>query len=73
MGLVVYALVLTVASIVGYYASMAAQKSRDVSPGAVEQPTVNQGDRFGMLFGTREVADPKVVWTDIATTEAIKK
>jgi hypothetical protein len=70
---IVYAIVVIVAGIVSYYASTRAQKAMSVAPGEVEQPTVNQGDRFPKLFGTRYIKAPKVVWMGDVTTEPIQK
>lgn len=70
---VVYAVITVVMTALSYYAAMKAQKSNSITPGEVEQPTVNQGDRVPKLFGTRMVTDPKVVWVDNVRTTAIKK
>ena len=70
---VVYAIVMIVAGLVSYYAAQRAQKSTQVAPGTVEQPTVNQGDRFGLLFGTREIKNPKVLWMGNTGTSPIQK
>lgn len=73
MWYIVYAIVVLIISLASYYAAQRANKGRDLTAGTVEQPTVNQGDRFGLLFGTREVKDPKVVWMGSTRTEPIQK
>lgn len=68
-----YVVALVISAIISYYASTRAQKATSVSPGEVTQPTVNQGDRFVKLFGTRYVDTPKVVWMGDVTTAPIQK
>lgn len=70
---VAYIVIAIVAAIASYYASTRAQKSQSVAPGEVEQPTVNQGDRFPKLFGTRYIKAPKVVWMGEVYTDPIQK
>ena len=70
---IVYAVVMIVVGIVSYFAAQRAQKATSLSPGDVTQPTVNQGDRFAKLFGTRYIDAPKVAWMGNVTTEPIQK
>jgi len=70
---VVYAVIVIIASVVSYYASMRAQKRQDVAAGQMEQPTINQGERFRMLFGSRQIKDVKIVWTSSTGTTPIQK
>lgn len=70
---IAYVIVMIVVAIVSYYAAMKAQKAQTMAPGSVTQPTVNQGDRFPLLFGTREITSPKIVWMGSTSTEAIQK
>jgi hypothetical protein len=69
-GYVIYFLVV---SIIAYYAAVRAQRSVDRAPESPMQPSINQGERVRVLFGTREVSDPKVVWMGPTTAYAIKK
>ena len=66
----VYAIIVSLAA---YYAARRAQRGSGLEPGIVEQPSVNQGDRVGMLFGTREIKSPKIVWMGSTIATAIKK
>lgn len=68
-----YAVVLVVSLALSYYMSVRAMKKTSLSPGEVSPPTVNQGDRFSKLFGTRYIKAPKVVWMGEVTTEPIQK
>ena len=70
---VVYAVVTIVVGLASYFAAQAAQKATSVAPGTVTQPSVNQGDRFPLLFGTREIKSPKVVWMGSTSTSPIQK
>lgn len=73
MTAVVYAIVMIVVGLVSYFAAQAAQKATKVEAGSVTQPTVNQGDRFPLLFGTREIRNPKVLWMGSTSTSPIQK
>ena len=68
-----YIVVALVAAIGSYYASTRANKPTSLAPGEVTQPTVNQGDRFAKLFGTRYIEAPKVAWMGDVTTDPIQK
>lgn len=69
-GYVIYFLIV---SIIAYYAAVRAQKAYNKAAETPAQPTVAQGERLRVLFGTREVSDPKVVWMGPTRTTAIKK
>jgi hypothetical protein len=70
---VAYAVIMLVSIAVSYYAAQRANKRQDVAAGQMEQPTINQGERFRMLFGSRQIKDVKIVWTSPTGTTPIKK
>lgn len=70
---IVYAVVMIIVGIVSYFAAQRAQKTTSLAPGEVSQPTVNQGERFAKLFGTRYIDAPKVAWMGDLTTDPIQK
>ena len=70
---VAYIVIALVAAIASYYASTRANKPTNVAAGDVSQPTVNQGERFAKLFGTRYIDAPKVAWMGDVTTDPIQK
>jgi hypothetical protein len=42
------------------------------SPGQINTPTASQGISIAVLFGTREIAQPNVVWYGDIDTVAVK-
>ena len=72
MEYIIYAVIMIVASLAAYYMAMR-QKQKAPDPGVVTQPTVNQGDRFAVLFGTRDYKAPKCVWMGPTTVIPIQK
>lgn len=69
-----YAVILLVSTAISYYAAQAAQRaySRSIDPGELDTPTTNEGTPIPILFGTRLITAPKMVFVGTVTTKAIK-
>lgn len=55
------------------YAMMPKPESQNAKLGTVEGPTADEGREIPVLFGTRDVKGPNVVWYGDVRTVAIKK
>jgi hypothetical protein len=48
-------------------------QTRNILPEAIETPQAEEGREITVLFGTRVIDDPNIVWYGDLRTEAIKK
>ena len=44
-----------------------------ITPGEIDMPTAEEGKELYVLFGTRDLRDPNVVWYGDITAQAVKK
>jgi hypothetical protein len=52
--------------------SMMPKDQPDLPIGQIKAPTADEGRDIGVLFGTREITGPNVVWAGDFGTQAIK-
>ena len=48
-------------------------KQEGMKPGELKAPTAEEGREIPVLFGTRDITAPNVVWYVYVTTKAIRK
>ena len=48
-------------------------KQEGMKPGEFKAPTAEEGREIPVLFGTRDITAPNVVWYGDVTTKAIRK
>lgn len=65
--------VITLVALVVGYALVPKPKSQNAEVGTVEAPTATEGLEIPVLFGTRLIKGPNVVWYGDIKTVAIKK
>lgn len=69
----IYAIVFIVALVVSYSMIPKPQTKPPAGLGDIKAPTAEEGREIPVLFGTRDLAGPNVVWYGDLRTEAIKK
>lgn len=69
----VYAIVFIVSLVVSYSMIPKPQVAPPAGLGDIKAPTAEEGREIPVLFGTRDLAGPNVVWYGDLRTEAIKK
>lgn len=69
----IYAIVFIVALVVSYSMIPKPQVQPPAGLGDIKAPTAEEGREIPVLFGTRDLAGPNVVWYGDLRTEAIKK
>lgn len=68
-----YIVVFIVALVVAYSMAPKPQSQPPAGLGDINAPTAEEGREIPVLFGTRELAGPNVVWYGDLRTEAIRK
>ena len=68
-----YIVVMLLVAAASYYSAMRAQRMSNATAGNVTAPTAEEGREIPVLFGTRVLAAPNVVWYGDISAGAIKK
>lgn len=68
-----YVAVFVVALVVSYNAVPKPQSAKPAGLGDFNVPTAEEGREIPVLFGTRDIAGPNVVWYGDLRTKAIRK
>lgn len=68
-----YVSVFVVALVAGYALTPKPQNAKPVGLGDFKVPTAEEGREIPVLFGTRDIEGPNVVWYGDLRTVAIKK
>lgn len=68
-----YAVVWTVALVAAYVMMPKPQSQPPAGIGDVKAPTAEEGREIAVLFGTRDIAGPNVVWYGDFKSKAVKK
>jgi len=68
-----YIAVFVVALVVGYSMTPQPQSAKPAGLGEFKVPTAEEGREIPVLFGTRDIDGPNVVWFGDLRTVAIKK
>lgn len=68
-----YVVVFVVALVVSYAMAPKPQSRPPAGLGDIQVPTAEEGREIPVLFGTKELKGPNVVWFGDLRTEAIKK
>jgi hypothetical protein len=69
----VYAIVFIVALVVAYAMAPKPQSQPPATLDDIKAPTADVGREIGVLFGTRDIKGPNVVWYGHLRTVAVKK
>lgn len=68
-----YIAVFVAALVVSYSLAPKAQSQKPAGLGEINVPTAEEGREIPVLFGTRDISGPNVVWYGDLRTVAIKK
>lgn len=69
----VFIAIVIVALVVGYAAAPKAENTTPPSLGDAKAPLANEGSEIPVLFGTKEISSPNVVWFGDQRTIPIRK
>lgn len=73
MGYVAYLVVMLIVAAISYQSAMRAQRMSQATAGTIDAPTAEEGRPVPVLFGTRVMKAPNVVWYGDVGTEPIQK
>lgn len=68
-----FVVIFIVALVVGYAITPKQKNQSQAGLGQVQAPTAQEGREIAVLFGTKDVSGPNVVWFGDIRTVAIKK
>jgi len=68
-----YVVVMLIVAAISYHQAMRAQRMSNAMAGKVTAPTAEEGREISVLFGTRVIDAPNVVWYGDIVAEPIQK